>query len=452
MRKKIVSLVLALAMLLSLCAMSVSAAGESTLKVGFGREDITPDYAVPLAGYGNTAERMSQGTITPEDHITVTAIAISDGEQTNLLFTMDLIRTPTTWGQAAQQAIAKKTGVPADRISISAIHTHSAPDVGDDKELTSDSAYYTLWLDRMVKAAEKAVADLAAVTSTKYSVTKVEGMNWMRHWRRSDGTYGGDNFSNNAEATYKGHPRETDQDLQVIRFDRGAGKQDVVLVNWQGHATKASSSSTGGAFGKANNKFISADYPGYMRRYVEKEAGVLVAFFLGASGNVNCYTKMASLLKKWEPPQGADVYGEKLGKFVIEAMANMTEAKTGKVTSARQEHVAMNATEGMLAGSARNMQQDVVTVGKSIAFVTAGYEMFDINGMDIKQASPYDITFVLTCTQGHEYMPSWEATNYTILPNGVLPYEARKAQCNVAYGTGEDLADALVAMLNKLYK
>lgn len=34
---------------------------QTNLKVGFGRRDLTPDYSVPLAGYGRTTDRMSQG-------------------------------------------------------------------------------------------------------------------------------------------------------------------------------------------------------------------------------------------------------------------------------------------------------------------------------------------------------------------------------------------------------
>ncbi len=40
----------------------------------------------------------------------------------------------------------------------------------------------------------------------------------------------------------------------------------------------------------------------------------------------------------------------------------------------------------------------------------------------------------------------------TILPNGVRGYETCSAQCNVAYGTDENLAEALVDMLDKLHK
>ena len=426
--------------------------GEATgVEVGFGRADVTPTDPQPLAGYGNTTSRMSNTTLTQEDGLTVTATAISDGGQTNLIMTTDFIRVPTAWGAKAQQAISEATGVPADQISISATHTHSAVDIGDResdaqpaKAVTSDDPYFQVWLKGLVDASVEAMADLSDVIEAKVVSTKVEGMNWIRHWRNSLGRMNGVNFSETG-VSYKGHPRETDQELQVIRFVRSGDKKDVVLINWQGHPTKASTSGTN--YGSAGRPYISADYPGFLRRYVEEQDGdCLVAFFLGSSGNVNTTTEMSSVKRQWQPPEEADVYGEKLGNYVIEAMKNMTTVELGEVQSLRQQHIAVNRGYA----STREIEQDVITIGKSIAFVTAGYEMFDVNGMDVKEASPYQITFVMTCSGGHEYMPSWEVCQYPIL-GGPEAYEAREAQFNEVPGTAEDLANGLIGMLNKLY-
>ena len=64
------------------------------------------------------------------------------------------------------------------------------------------------------------------------------------------------------------------------------------------------------------------------------------------------------------------------------------------------------------------------------------------------------MTFICTNSQGHEYMPDWQAHHYEVINGkGVqIAYEVRPAQCNVVSGTAEDLANGLLAMLNKLYK
>ena len=445
MKQKLTSLLLALTILLNLTAVSVSAVDEGVLRVGYGSADVTPSQSAPLAGYGSTTERMSVGT--DGYGLSAIAIAISDGSQTNLIMATDFIRVPTAWGEKAHKAIAQATGVSEERISISAIHTHSAPDIGDQesssqpaKALTSDSWYFTEWLNGLVAAAEAAVADLTAVSATRISTVQVDGMNWIRHWRTADGHMNGVNFQEDG-AVLKGHPRDTDRDMQVIRFVRSGEEKDVVLVNWQGHPTKASAPYAV----SANERFLlSADYVGHLRRYVEEQDGnCRVAFFLGASGNVNGTTPMSDIENA---PTYAEEYGQALGAHVLTAMEDMTTVETGLVRSMRLKQIVFNRGYA----STREIEQDAVAIGKSIAFVTAGYEMFDINGMDVKQASPYQMTFVLTCTQGHEYMPSWETCWYPVL-GGPEAYEAREAQFNEVPGTAEDLAEGLIGMLHKLY-
>ena len=62
---------------------------ENSLRVGYARENVTPNYSIPLAGYGNTLQRMSNGFVS---YLYTTCIAITDSDDsTVLLFTSDLI-------------------------------------------------------------------------------------------------------------------------------------------------------------------------------------------------------------------------------------------------------------------------------------------------------------------------------------------------------------------------
>ena len=54
---------------------------DSLFTVGYARTDITPSESVPLAGYGNTMQRLSQGVLDP---LYATCIAITAGENTLL--------------------------------------------------------------------------------------------------------------------------------------------------------------------------------------------------------------------------------------------------------------------------------------------------------------------------------------------------------------------------------
>ena len=90
------------------------------------------------------------------------------------------------------------------------------------------------------------------------------------------------------------------------------------------------------------------------------------------------------------------------------------------------------------------MELDAVSVGP-ISFVTFPGEVFDISGMYIKEHSPFDTTFVLSCANGHYgYLPVTYA--HDLDP---IAYEARSSYA--VRGTIERVSDQLVDMLQQQY-
>ena len=417
------------------------------LQVGFGREDITSDMPLALGGYGNANSRMSTKTIIPEDRLMATAVAISDGSRTELLFTMDLLYTPADWTDLLGIAIEKATGIPGEQIHVSATHNHSGPDVADaymPEAVKTYSPYYDFWLEQMVKVAEDALADLAPVKETGIAAVEVEHMNWVRHWRTAEGVVAGVNFT---KGTNMGATEFADPEMQLIRFVR-EGRKDVVMVNWQAHSTCCSTAGTD--FGKANRPNISTDYPGYMRRFMEKQdEDILVAYYQGACGNVVLRTQDKAMLQYNANCETPTVLGERLGRYALKALENVTVVETGAVQSLRQQHIAISTKDD---AATRDIEQDAVSVGSTIAFVTAGYEMFNVNGLAAKARSPFAMTFVLSCSQGNAYIPSFQAFHYDILgPEQDTAFEAGGNISKMAAGTGEDLVDGIAGMLGRLW-
>jgi len=82
---------------------------NQSLSVGYARVDITPEESVPLAGYGNSMQRLSQGVLDPL-YATCIAITDSDGHSV-LLCTVDLINTVDSYCIPARDAISKKYGI-----------------------------------------------------------------------------------------------------------------------------------------------------------------------------------------------------------------------------------------------------------------------------------------------------------------------------------------------------
>ena len=78
-----------------------------------------------------------------------------------------------------------------------------------------------------------------------------------------------------------------------------------------------------------------------------------------------------------------------------------------------------------------------------LGFVTAPYEMFDKQGVTIKEGSPFAATFVVTCANdGIGYIPDRQGFEINC-------YEANNGK--FVPGTGEILADEYVKMLESLY-
>jgi hypothetical protein len=77
-----------------------------------------------------------------------------------------------------------------------------------------------------------------------------------------------------------------------------------------------------------------------------------------------------------------------------------------------------------------------------VAFIFAPYEMFGSNGQQIKEGSPYAMTFVVTCSEKHEgYLPS-------TLGCELRCYEAQITK--YAYGTAELLVAEYLDMLGEM--
>ena len=59
---------------------------EAGLYAGFAKIDITPDYQIGIGGYSNPESRRSEMV---EERIYTTCIALTDGDETILLYTID---------------------------------------------------------------------------------------------------------------------------------------------------------------------------------------------------------------------------------------------------------------------------------------------------------------------------------------------------------------------------
>ena len=117
---------------------------------GFARADVSP--------YGYSVRMNSTSTATSiKDPIYATCIAVSDGEQIALFFSLDIRNT--TKASQMLSIVSKATGIPEENMFFTATHNHSGP---DPTASTSDvTRWYTDFYKALVSTAKAAIADLA---------------------------------------------------------------------------------------------------------------------------------------------------------------------------------------------------------------------------------------------------------------------------------------------------
>lgn len=464
--KKILSIVLVLVMVLGLCACAGGqGASKSGLQIGYAKEKIMPETSVPLGGYGETSQRMSQNFL---DYLYSTCIAATEGEETVLIYTVDLLLPPVAWVNEAREKITAEYGIPGDHVSVSFTHTHSGPDIYSSEP--SIQQYKTKWIEAMVKAAGDALNDRAP--AELYGVkTETEGLSFIRHYLLKNGSVGGDAHLDFSATDIVDHQAEVDPEMLLVKAEREGDKADVLIMNWAAHPCFT---------GSATSPNISADFIGSTRDVIEKETGMLFAYFTAAAGNVNGTSRIEGEDKNLDYKE----MGQAVADVAIAALPNMqklegsgvrayqvkeeyaynhddeelySEAKkvmsmweTQGLAVARayaqshgmtSTHHARAITERVTRGASGKMELNAMRIG-GFALVAAPYEMFAATGSYIKENSPFEMTMVFSCSNQYgAYVPTQEAYDYTCYESVTSLYTA---------GTAEASSAKLVEMLKTL--
>ena len=469
--KKIITLLLLLTMILSLCACGDSQGAQQTdaakaegLQVGYAKINITPDYVVGLGGYSDAETRSSEGFV---DYIYSTCIAVTDREDTILIFTVDNCSAGLSIQQKIRERVSSLTGISEEKIFIGATHGHNCPSLG--KSYANGAKYMEQFYSGAEEAAQKALADRAPATLLRAKADH-EGMNFVRHYTLADGTYTDSSGASAAGvANLVGHPMPTDPQMIMLKFDRAdESKKDILMVNWQAHPDSAS---------EIGYKLISPSWIGPMRNKLEQQTGMHVAYFTGASGNQTKESKIPSetnnyswseygealadcaysMIEMLEPVEGTaiktmratmnvdvdhswdhmlqqanEVYDlwKSAGKTAGDALAKTYNMSSSYHARAIRSRAAMAATV--------NLELNAFSIG-GIGFTTGTYEMFSDNALFVKEHSPFETTFVITGCSG--YIPSDIAYTYR-------GYEADTGM--YARGVGEKLADKYVELLTQI--
>ena len=237
------------------------------IKFGIGRECINPTEPISLAGYFNT--RIWNRIL---DDIEVRVIVLKNKNEDFAIFHFDLLSISYPFYTDILEAVhqAGFTQFKEENVLISAIHTHTAPDINN---CPNSPAYRKFAAAKAASALKTAMANIeegelftATANDTRFQFNR-------RYWMK-DGSVMTNPGKLNPEID---RPEGTiDPEIPMLAFktDKGFKLLFASIVNH---------TDTIGGCG------VSADWSGFLRRELEKEMapGAMVVSLIGCAGNIN---------------------------------------------------------------------------------------------------------------------------------------------------------------------
>ena len=413
--------------LILLCAAALHGQG---FRAGAARREITPREPVPMWGYGDRPDALSEGVLDP---LYADALVIDAGGVKLAVVGLDLGRAPAEPSLLRiRERILKETGIAHSFIGGS--HTHHGPvleltDAEGKGKGRFDAAlrYYRQMEEAIAGAVIEAHGRLQPALPAAGAV-QLEGFNANRH--------------------SKLEPKPQDKELAVLRLDTADGRPLAVLVNWAAHPTTIPSGTL---------KF-SADYVGALKRKVSEAMGAAPVFMQGAAGD----------LRTGRGGMDYRAYGEALGMEAVKLARSLAPKAPEKPGfQAREERFRFQARTDLKHPLVRMMYRQAffpelvenyvdeyaggvrpwLTVGLlngEIALVGASGEFFSNHAVRLRERARLGALFFFGyCNGYHQYFPTIEGA----AEGG---YGADEQVAIAEVGAGERMMDAALRWLYEM--
>ena len=262
------------------------------MRVGFSQVCITPPVGVHLEGYS----ARTLPSIGIHDDLYATALALEVNDKRIILISCDLIGLPAELSQVVKKRIRSRFGIHAEDVLIAATHTHSGPIVlGLQHRDDLSRKWMELLPDYVVGSVQAAISSLQE-GAMAYGSTAVT---YVAKNRRIPGG-------------------PIDPQLFVLHFKDINGEEIGGIVNYACHGTVLD----------YRNLFISSDYIGYLREYLNlaRRPAIPFLFFNGAEGNINIgYSADLSALGKDVGRERTFKVAERMGKVLAFESSRLIE-------------------------------------------------------------------------------------------------------------------------------
>jgi hypothetical protein len=444
---------------------------RAEFRAGAAAIDVTPT-AMPVLVNGSMLSRTVERINT---RVHARAIVVADGREQLAIVTVDSCMLPRPLLDEAKALAARRTGVAANRILISATHAHSAPSSMGCLGTDADPRYVPFLREKLVEAIAAAQANLEPA-QVAFARTNAAGFTAVRQWIRRPDRLAEDPFGNLTlranmhagrvwdDATGEAGPE--DPDLSLISLQARDGRPIAVYGNFSMHY-----------FG---DKDLSADYYGLFAEGLRAQlapaavpgkppfVGVMSH---GCSGDI--YRMDYTVPEKDRPKPTIQEYADGLVALAVQALAGvrhradvdlaMTERRLTlnyrvpdkqRLEWARRVVAEMGgrlpktntevyAREQILLDERQRTEVVVqaLRIG-DIAIATTPTETYAVTGLKIKAASPLRDTITLDLANGGDgYIPPPEQHAF----GGYNTWAARSAGLEVM--AEPKIAEAAIASL-----
>lgn len=429
------------------------AVARAEFQAGAAIVDVTPTK-LPAIVNGGLRSR-SVGEV--KTRLNARALALSDGTTKLVIVVVDSCMLPRPLLDEVKKLAEKRTGVPMDRLLISATHTHSAPASMACLGTDIDPDYVPLVKLKIVDAIAAALAKLQPA-QVGFAKENAADFTALRRWIRRPDRITDDPFGNpTVRATMHagsnwdnvtGESGPEDPVLSLVSIQSTDGKPIAVLANFSMHYY-------------SGEKGLSADYFGLfsdgLKQRIAPNDNFVGIMSHGCSGDI--WRRDYTQPDKWNPKQTIDEFASGLLDVAMKAYRNIAYRSDVDLAMAEQRMTlqyrvpdqqrlewARKIVEELGEEPPTTQQQvyameqvilhdrqatEIVVQGLrigDIGIATTPNETYAITGLKIKAASPLAHNMVIELANGGDgYIPPPEQHRF----GGYNTWAARSAGLEV---------------------
>ncbi len=417
----------------------------SSLLAGAHAQEITPPK-FPISVNGNMADQQATAA---HDPLYARCIVLKETKSATrpdaavAIVVCDSCMIPRNLLDRAKELAAKKTGIPASNILISATHAHSCPTLTGVFQSEPDADYVEFLIEQIAKGIERANLQLEPARIGWGSIDQ-PNMVFNRRWLLKEGETTDDPFGGKGDRVQTnpgfGNVKVTqsqnviDPELSVLSIQSRNGRPIALLANYSLHYV-----------GGVSGNVVSADYFGEFSQRVARQlkatdvqppfVGIMSN---GTSGDINNVDFRQKSVPAREPYEQIQLVAETLAAdaasvckkieyrdtvpvraLEAEIVLDVRKPSADELAAAHAKIAAIpdRPLKGLPAIYARETtllaeyppsvkaRFQVMRIG-SLAIVSSPCETFAETGLAIKKGSPFKQTFTIELANGYNgYLP-----------------------------------------------